>query len=90
MLVSVIMPTYNYGRFIGAAIESVLQQTHEDFELLIVDDGSSDETHDAVAGFTDGRIMYQRVTNGGVSRARNVALDRARGEAVSFLDADDL
>lgn len=84
------MPTYNYGRYVSAAIESVLQQTHEDFELFVIDDGSTDNTADIVSGITDPRLQFARVPNGGVSRARNHALQRARGDAVAFLDADDV
>ncbi len=90
MHVSVIMPTFNYGRFIGQAIESVLSQTHRNWELIIVDDGSTDDTSAVVSNFKDTRIRYARLENGGVSRARNHGLDLARGEALAFLDADDV
>jgi glycosyltransferase involved in cell wall biosynthesis len=84
------MPTYNYGQYIGDAIHSVLTQTHQDFELFVVDDGSTDDTGTIVAGFDDPRVISVRLVNGGVSRARNHALDLARGDALAFLDADDL
>jgi glycosyltransferase involved in cell wall biosynthesis len=90
MLVSVIMPAFNYGRYIGAAIESVLRQVHSDLELLVVDDGSTDNTAEVLRGVTDPRVRLYRLKNGGVSRARNHALDRAQGDAIAFLDADDV
>lgn len=68
-LVSVIIPTYNYARFIGEAIESVLAQTHRDFEIIVVDDGSTDETGDVVSRFSEVRYIYQ--PNQGIASARN-------------------
>ena len=88
--VSVIMPAYNYAQFIGAAIESVLGQSWQDWELIIVDDGSTDATPAVIAGFHDPRIRALRRQNGGEAAARNSGLDLARGEYISFLDADDL
>ncbi len=88
--VSVIMPAYNHGRYIGEAIQSVLNQTYADWELMIVNDGSTDSTADAVARFDDRRIHYIFQTNKGVSEARNVAIGASSGEYLAFLDADDL
>lgn len=90
MRVSVIMPTFNYGRYIKTAIESVLQQTHSNLELLVIDDGSTDETFSIVSNFSDPRLRYTRLENGGVSRARNHGLAQAEGDVIAFLDADDL
>ena len=87
--VSVVMPTYNYGRFIGEAIESVRHQTIDDVELIVIDDGSTDGTGTVVRAVDDPRVEYIRTAHSGVSAARNVGLERARGEFVSFLDADD-
>lgn len=86
-LVSVIIPTYNYARFIGQAIESVLAQTHQDFEIIVVDDGSTDNTGERVARFPQVRYLYQ--ANQGIAPARNAGLDASRGDLLVFLDADD-
>jgi glycosyltransferase involved in cell wall biosynthesis len=86
--VSVIIPTYNRAGFIGEAIQSVLDQTCTDWELIVVDDGSTDETAQVVAQFGE-RVTYVYQDNAGVSAARNAGLATARGELVSFLDSDD-
>jgi len=88
--VSVVIPTWNRAAIIDAAIASVLDQTFSDFELLVVDDGSTDKTEQVVAAFTDARVKYIRRTNGGVSAARNTGIERAAGEYIAFLDSDDL
>jgi glycosyltransferase involved in cell wall biosynthesis/LmbE family N-acetylglucosaminyl deacetylase len=86
--ISVIIPTYNRAGFLEEAIESVLQQTFTDWELIVVDDGSTDETEQVVARFGKRVIsLYQEHT--GVCAARNAGLAAARGEWVSFLDSDD-
>jgi glycosyltransferase involved in cell wall biosynthesis len=87
--VSVIIPAYNASRTIGATIESVLAQTFTDFELLVIDDGSQDDTADVVSAVEDARVNCVRTENGGVSVARNRGLDMASGAYVAFLDADD-
>ncbi|MBF0531678.1 MAG: glycosyltransferase [Candidatus Omnitrophica bacterium] len=89
---SVIVPTYNYGHFIGRAIQSVLDQTFPDFELIIVDLFSIDDTARIVRGFADPRIrFYQaRVGAGFIAALRNAGIQRAAGEYIAFLDADDL
>lgn len=87
--VTVIIPTYNRAGLLCNAIESVLGQTYGDYELLIVDDGSTDETRSVVGGYADDRIRYLYKENGGVSSARNVGIARAEGGAVAFLDSDD-
>ncbi|MGZ3899788.1 MAG: glycosyltransferase [Bacteroidia bacterium] len=89
-MVSVIIPAYNYGRFIAETIESLLSQTYTDFECIIIDNGSTDETAEVLKKFSDKRIMCIRQENKGVSHARNVGLKIAKGEYVLFLDADDL
>jgi len=89
-VVSVMMPAHNAERYVRAAIESVLAQTYANFELIVVNDGSTDRTRDIVASFSDPRIRLFDKPNGGESSARNVALRQSRGEFVAFLDADDL
>lgn len=88
--VSVIIATYNRADYLRQAIASVLAQSYPDFELLVVDDGSTDDTAAAVAEFTDARIVYLHQTNAGRSAARNLGLTQARGMYVAFLDDDDL
>ena len=88
--VSVVMPTYNHAAFIGEAIKSVLAQTYGDFELIVVDNYSEDDTESIVRGFNDPRIEYLKFSNNGVIAAsRNAALKQARGEFIAFLDSDD-
>lgn len=87
--VSIIMPAFNAAHFIEEAIGSVLAQTCEDWELIVVDDGSTDETAAILARQLDPRISVIRQANAGVSAARNAALDAATGEFVTFMDADD-
>lgn len=87
--VSVVLPTYNRERTIARAVASVLAQTWRDLELIVVDDGSSDRTREILAGIDDPRLVYVYRDNGGVSSARNLGLERARGEYVAFQDSDD-
>jgi glycosyltransferase involved in cell wall biosynthesis len=88
--VSVIIPTYNRADHVGRGIRSVLTQTFQDFEVLIVDDGSTDKSEEIVRGFNDSRILYlRRDTNGGAAAARNTGIQAARGEYIAFLDSDD-
>lgn len=89
MLCSVLIPLYNKARYIEDAIRSVMSQSYRDFELIVVDDGSTDDGPDRVMAFEDARIRLIRQTNQGVSCARNRGIDEARGEIVCFLDADD-
>lgn len=88
--VSIVMPAFNAEDYIGEAIASVLAQSIAGWELIVVDDGSTDRTGVIVQSFDDRRITLLRQSNRGVSAARNAALDHARGEFVTFLDADDL
>jgi glycosyltransferase involved in cell wall biosynthesis len=87
--VSVIIPTYNREKFIGPAIQSVLDQTYQDFEVIVVDDGSTDETLNVVKQFSE-KVRYIYQPNKGRSHARNKGLSLAKGQFVAFLDSDDL
>ncbi len=87
--VSIIIPAYNHAAYLGAAIESVLQQHYTAYEIIVVDDGSQDQTPAVVAHFAD-RVQYIRQTNQGVSAARNRGIAAAKGELIALLDADDL
>ena len=88
--VSVIMPAYNSEVYIRESIDSVLAQTFADFELIVVDDGSTDTTAAIVESYTDSRIRLIRQPNRGVSEARNTGIEAARGQYITFLDSDDL
>lgn len=90
MTVSVILPTFNRADLVGEAIESVLVQTYGDLELIVVDDGSTDETPGLLARWKDSRLRVIRQENQGKSAARNRGLDAANGEFIAFLDSDDL
>lgn len=87
--VSAVIATYNYGRFIADAIDSALCQTLLPFEIIVVDDGSEDETESVVRRFGD-RVTYVKQENKGVSAARNLGVKLSSGELISFLDADDV
>lgn len=87
--VSVVVPTYNRSAFLRQAIQSVMDQTCQDIEILVVDDGSIDDTASVITGFGDQRIVYIHQENTGRSAARNRGLAQARGEYVAFLDDDD-
>ena len=91
--ISIIMPAYNAAPFIGAAVESVLNQTFDDFELIIIDDCSKDETPAIIRSYAlrDTRIIFLRnPENVGVSKTRNYGIAQARGEWIAFLDSDDM
>jgi glycosyltransferase involved in cell wall biosynthesis len=88
-MISVIIPTYNRASFLGRAVSSVLAQSYSHIELIIVDDGSGDETKKVVRSFKDKRISYFYQENKGVSAARNFGISKARGEHIALLDSDD-
>jgi glycosyltransferase involved in cell wall biosynthesis len=87
--VSVIIPLYNKGPYIARALNSVLAQTFQNFEVIVVDDGSTDEGAEIVGRFGDPRIRLIQQENGGVSAARNRGIEATRAELIAFLDADD-
>jgi len=90
-LVSIITPTYNCGRFIAETIDSVLAQTYQNWEMLIVDDCSTDNTKEVVEHYHDPRIKYHCLDkNSGAAVARNTALRMSKGRWIAFLDSDDL
>lgn len=88
---SIIIPAYNNEKYVGKCIESVLSQTFTDFELIVVNDGSTDKTYEIIKKYAlkDSRIRVIDKKNGGVSSARNIALDNATGKYLLFLDSDD-
>ena len=87
--ISVIIPLYNKGEYVSRALDSVLAQTYEDFELIVVDDGSTDNSPDVVRGYQDRRLRFIQQENAGPGPARNRGVREARGTYVTFLDADD-
>lgn len=89
MLCSVIIPVYNKEKYIEIAIRSVLNQTYQNFEIVIVDDGSTDRSAAIINAIADSRIRLIQQKNSGVSRARNCGIEAAQGELVFFLDGDD-
>ena len=91
-MISVIMPAYNAAAFIGEAIESVLNQTFPDWELIVIDDGSSDDTVDIVEAYIskDSRVRLIRNEHGGISKARNAGIQAARYPWIAILDSDDI
>lgn len=89
--ISVIVPVYNVEKYLRRCVDSILAQTFTDFELLLIDDGSMDKSGDICDEYAkqDGRVRVFHQKNGGVSKARNVGLDSAKGEWVTFVDSDD-
>lgn len=89
-LITVVIPVYNSEKYISSAIESVLTQTYQNFEIIIINDGSTDNTKRVIESFNDSRIKYIEQKNAGPAAARNKGLENAIGEYIAFLDADDL
>jgi glycosyltransferase involved in cell wall biosynthesis len=87
--VSVVIPTYNQPTLLTEAVRSVLAQTFQDFEVVVVDDGCTDDTADRIGALGDARVRLVRQPNGGVGAARNRGIDEARGRYLAFLDHDD-
>ena len=89
-LVTVAIPTYNHGHFLKAAIQSVIQQTYNNFEIMIVDNFSTDNTGEIIASFNDSRIKWVKIrNNGSIAASRTRVLADAKGEWIAFLDSDD-
>jgi len=89
-LVSVIIPTYNHARYLSCALQSVLDQTYTNWEAIVIDNHSTDNTDEVMARFADSRITYLKIHNNGVIAAsRNVGIRVAKGEWIAFLDSDD-
>jgi glycosyltransferase involved in cell wall biosynthesis len=90
-LVSVVIPTYNHAHFLARALQSVLDQTYPNWEVIVVDNHSQDNTAEVIQGFEDSRITVLKIHNHGVIAAsRNMGMRTARGEWIAFLDSDDL
>jgi glycosyltransferase involved in cell wall biosynthesis len=88
-LVSVIIPVYNYDRYLGEAIESVLGQTQQHLEVIVVDDGSTDRSGEVAKNFAERGVQYCHQVHAGIGPARNTGVELAQGEYLAFLDADD-
>ena len=90
-LVSIVVPSYNHGRFIGKMIRSVQSQTYNNWELIIVDNNSTDSTNEILHELRDERISVYKINNGGiVAKSRNIGIRKAKGEWIAFLDSDDV
>lgn len=90
ILVSVVIPAYNRAHSLKRCVESVLNQTEQNFEIILVDDGSTDNTKEIIEAFDDPRIRYFYQKNGGGSKARNKGIDHSEGRYIAFLDSDDV
>lgn len=90
-VVSIVLPTYNRAQLIGRAIQSILEQTYREFELLIIDDGSTDDTKNVVKSYEDERIQYYKLEqNCGPAYARNIGIIHAKNKYIAFHDSDDV
>ena len=89
-MVSVIIPAYNSANYLRNSLDSVVKQDYLDLEIIIVDDGSTDNTKELLEEYNDDRIKYFYKENGGLSSARNYGIERANGKYIAFLDADDI
>lgn len=90
LLFSIIIPTYNRAEFIKKTIESILKQDYDNFEIIIVDDGSKDNTEEVISAIQSDKIKYFKKENGERGAARNYGIARAKGDYITFLDSDDL
>lgn len=89
-MVSVVIPCYNHGKYVDDAVTSVLEQTYQDLEIIIVDDGSDDpETVDKLSAYSKPKTIVHRIPNGGLASARNAGISKASGQYILPLDADD-
>jgi glycosyltransferase involved in cell wall biosynthesis len=89
-LISIVMPTYNRANFIAETINSIQKQTYSNWELIIIDDGSTDQTGEVIDDIHDDRIRYYQESHLGMEHARNFGLEKATGEFIAFMDSDDL
>jgi glycosyltransferase involved in cell wall biosynthesis len=89
MFISIVIPLYNKARHVKDTIQSVLKQSYQDFEIIVVDDGSTDNGAEVVSQINDPRIILIRQINGGVSKARNTGIENSSHELIAFLDGDD-
>lgn len=90
-LITVVIPTYNRAKLVEEAISSVLSQTYENFELFVIDDGSTDNTKAVIQQISDSRLKYIYINNsGGPARPRNIGIKNAKGKYIAFLDSDDI
>lgn len=91
-MVSIIIPTYNYGKYLNETLKSIMDQSYNNWECIVIDDGSTDNTKEIVNNFIlkDNRFKYIYQINKGVSHTRNVGIKEAKGEFIQFLDGDDL
>ncbi len=89
--ITAIIPTYNSAKYITEAIDSVLNQTYANIEIIVVDDGSTDNTENILSNYVNkNKIIYVKKKNGGPGSARNLGIKLANGEYIAFLDADDM
>ncbi len=87
--ISIIIPTYNCVEYLPKAVESVFSQTHQDIEVIVVDDNSTDNTSSYLNSISDSRMQIITTSGLGASGARNLGINRASGDYIAFLDADD-
>ena len=89
-LVSVIIPTYNHANFLSKTLKSVINQTYSNWEAIVIDNHSKDNTDEVVAKFKDSRIILYKIKNNGIiAKSRNLGIEHANGKWIAFLDADD-
>ena len=87
--VSIIVPVYNTSKYLNKCIDSLINQTEEDIEILLINDGSTDESESIIKEYDDKRIVYIKKKNTGIGKTRNLGIDKAKGEYVMFIDSDD-
>ena len=89
-LISIVIPTYNHAKFISKALKSVIDQTYKNWEAIIIDNESVDETYKLINDFNDSRIKYFKISNEGIiAKSRNLGIKEAKGDWIAFLDSDD-
>ena len=89
-LISIVIPTYNHAKYLDRALKSVIEQTYKDWEIIVVDNFSSDNTEEVVLKYKDSNIKYIKVKNNGIiAKSRNMGISNAKGDWIAFLDSDD-